>query len=145
MIDVENKVLNTVFDAVRAGFPTTSCYGEYVLVPSAFPCICIYESDSETYTYSNDEQLHEHQARVTYECNVYSDDADDKKQQAKAIADIVDRAMQSMLFVRTFRSQIPNQDRTIYRVTLRWQAVVGEPITESDGNITYQMYRDRVR
>ena len=141
MIDIENKVLDTVFNAVQSAYSTASCYGEYVSVPAAFPCVTLYESDSRTYTPSNDEQLHEHQAIVTYECNVYSDLKTGKKAQAKAIADIVDRAMQSMKFARTMRSQIPNMDRTIYRVTLRYEAIVGEPITESDGNITYQMYR----
>ena len=72
MIDIENKVLNTVFNAVQAAYSTASCYGEYVSVPAAFPCVTLYESDSRTYTQSNDEQLHEHQAIVTYECNVYS-------------------------------------------------------------------------
>lgn len=145
MIDIENKIVNDAFDAVKAQYPDCSCYAEYVNVPASFPCVCMWESDSETYTWSNDGQLHEHQARITYECNVYSDKAGGKKAEAKAIADIIDRAMQSMKFVRTFRSQIPNQDRTIYRVMLRWVAVVGEPITEEDGNVTYQMYRDRVR
>lgn len=141
MIDIENHILNTVFNAVQASFPAASCYGEYVSVPASFPCVTLYESDSQTYTPSNDEQLHEHQAIVTYECNVYSDLVSGKKAQAKAIVDIVDNAMQSMKFVRTMRSQIPNMDRTIYRVTLRYEAIVGEPIDESDGNITYQMYR----
>lgn len=141
MIDIENKVLNTVFDAVRASFPDCSCYGEYVEESPNFPVVSMLESDSQTYTRSNDEQLYEHQAIVTYECNVYSDKTVGKKTEAKDIADIVDRAMQSMKFVRTMRSQIPNQDRTIYRVTLRYQAIVGEPITLSDGSTTYQMYR----
>lgn len=141
MIDIENHILNTVFNAVQASFPGASCYGEYVPAPASFPCVTLYESDSQTYTPSNDEQLHEHQAIVTYECNVYSDLVSGKKAQAKAIADIVDNAMQNMKFVRTMRSQIPNMDRTIYRVTLRYEAIVGEPIDASDGNITYQMYR----
>lgn len=141
MIDIENKVLNIVFEAVRTYDSSVSCYGEYVSVPASFPCVQLYESDSQTYTASSDEQLHEHQAIVTYECNVYSDLVYGKKEQAKQIANIVDETMQSMKFVRTMRSQIPNQDRTIYRVTLRYEAIVGEPITESNNNITYQMYR----
>ena len=141
MIDIENYILNTVFNAVQAAYSTASCYGEYVSVPAAFPCVTLYESDSRTYTPSNDEQMHEHQAIVTYECNVYSDLKTGKKAQAKAIADTVDRAMQSMKFVRTMRSQIPNQDRTIYRVTLRYEAIVGEPIITEGRTTTYQMYR----
>lgn len=141
MIDIENKVLDTVFKAVQASYSDASCYGEYVSVPASFPCVTLYESDSQTYTPSLDENLDEHQTIITYECNVYSALASGKKAQSKDIANIVDREMQSMKFVRTMRSQIPNQDRSIYRVTLRYEAIAGEPITESDGNITYQMYR----
>lgn len=141
MIDIENKIINDVFDAVRASYSTASCYGEYVSVPAAFPCVTLYESDSRTYTQSNDEQLHEHQAIVTYECNVYSDKQTGRKAEAKAIADIVDRCLQNLNFTRTMRSQIPNQDRTIYRVTLRWDAIVGEPIETVGDDITYHIYR----
>jgi hypothetical protein len=141
MIDIENKIINDVFDAVRASYPTASCYGEYVLAPASFPCVTLYESDSQTYTPSNDEQKHEHQAIVTYECNVYSDKQTGRKAEAKAIADIVDRCLQNLNFTRTMRSQIPNQDRTIYRVTLRWDAIVGEPIETVGDDITYHIYR----
>lgn len=141
MIDIENKVLSNVFNAVQAEFSGSSCYGEYVSEPASFPCVTLYESDSQTYTQSLDENLHEHQAIVTYECNVYSDLAFGKKEQAKQIADIVDRTMQSMKFVRVMRSQIPNMDRTIYRVTMRYEAIVGEPIEESNGTIKYHIYR----
>ena len=141
MIDVENKIIGTVFNAVQTEYPDCACYSEYVSESAAFPCVTLYELDSQTYTQSNDEQLHEHQAIVTYEANVYSALEYGKKEQAKAIADIVDQAMQGMKFTRIMRSQIPNQDRTIYRVTLRYEAIIGEPITESNNTITYQVYR----
>ena len=72
MIDIENKVLNDVFTAVRSAYPDCQCYGEYVSVPAAFPCICIYEASNSTYRRSQDTDLQEHQANLMYECNVYS-------------------------------------------------------------------------
>jgi hypothetical protein len=61
------------------------------------------------------------------------------KQTAKRIADIVDTAMQNLKFTRTMSGQTPNIDRTIYRYTMRYEAIVqkGEDI---DGVITYQMF-----
>ena len=141
MIEIENLVCNNVFNAVNSAYPNAVCYSEYVEMPSAFPCVTLYEADNRTYQQSDDEQLYEHQARVMYECNVYSDAQTGKKAEAKDIADIVDRTMQYMKFTRTMRSQIPNQDRTVYRVTMRFEAVVGEPITNVDGTTTLQMYR----
>ena len=142
MIDIENKVIDTVFAAVRATYPNAQCYGEYVAVPSAFPCVCLYEASNTTYRRSLDTDLNEHQAIVLYECNVYSDKANGKKAEARAIANIVDTAMQGMKFTRTFMQPLPNLDRTIYRITLRWEAIAGEPITTDGTNTTIQMYRE---
>lgn len=141
MIDIENLIVNNVFQAVNAAYPNAVCYSEYVEVPEAFPCVTLYEADNRTYRPSDDNQLSDHQCSVMYECNVYSDKQTGKKEEAKAIADIVDATMLSMKFSRNMRSQVPNIDRTIYRVTMRFEAVVGKPIVTKDGTTTLQMYR----
>ena len=150
MIDIENKVINDVFAAVRSSYSGASCYGEYVATPASFPCVTLYEADNTTYRQSQDDALQEHQAHVMYECNVYSDKTVGKKAEARAIAKLVDTAMQNMKFTRTFYQPLPNLDRTIFRITMRWEAVVGEPITTvttGTGNnqtttTTYKMYRE---
>jgi hypothetical protein len=142
MIDIENKVIDTVFSAVRSAFSNAQCYGEYVAVPAAFPCVCLYEANNTTYRRSLDNDLNENQANLLYECNVYSDKANGKKAEARAIANVVDTAMQGMKFTRTFMQPLPNMDRTIYRITLRWEAIAGEPITTDGENTTIQMYRE---
>lgn len=141
MIDIENLVCDAVFRAVNAIYPSAECYSEYVETPAAFPCVTLYEADNRSYRPSDDNQLADHQVHVMYECNVYSDKSNGKKAEAKAIADIIDSAMQSLKFSRSMRSQIPNQDRTIYRVTMRFEAVVGEPVIVNGETVTYQMYR----
>ena len=142
MIDIENKVINDVFTAVRTAYSGASCYGEYVSVPAAFPCVTLYEADNSTYRRSQDTDLQEHHARVMYECNVYSDKQSGKKKEARDIAKLIDATMQSMKFTRTFYSPLPNLDRTIFRITMRWEAIVGDPITTDNNNITYTMYRE---
>lgn len=141
MIDIENKVLDTVFTAVRTQYASANCYGEYVATPAAFPCVSLYEASNTTYKPSQDEEKHEHQANLMYLCNVYSDKANGKKAEARAIAKLVDSTMQSMKFTRTFFEPLPNMDRTIYRITMRYEAVAGEPIITDQNNTTYQMYR----
>lgn len=144
MIDIENIVFNTVYDALTAAYaasyPDMTIYGEYVPAPSGFPCVTIVEDDNYTYRRTQDNQLAEHNANLMYTVNVYTDNITGKKSLAKAIANTVDVAMQNMKFTRTFRSQIPNTDRTIYRITMRYEAVVAEP-KEINGNTVYQMYR----
>lgn len=141
MIDVENKIINDVFTTLRSSFSGITCYGEYVPLPAAFPCVTLYERDSRTYEESLDDANVEHQSIVTYEANIYSDKAVGKKDEAKQIASALDDVMLGLKFTRIMRDQIPNQDRTIYRITARYRAIVGEPITTEDDTTTYQVYR----
>ena len=90
MIDIENKVINDVFTAVRYAYSGASCYGEYVSVPAAFPCVTLYEADNSTYKRSQDDSLQEHHAHVMYECNVYSDKQYGKKAEAKQSLDVLE-------------------------------------------------------
>lgn len=148
MIDVENLVISTVSTALHSafdeGFPGLVVYGEYVAAPTSFPCVCIVEDDNYRYTAADDEQLAEHYANLVYTVNVYANDGY-KKTTAREIAKAVDDCMANMKFTRTMQNQLPNIDRSIYRITMRYTAVVGEPITVStEGNVTtttYSVYR----
>ncbi len=140
MIDIENKVLSVVREAVLAQYPTASVYGEYVEVPAGFPCVTVTEDTNYTYVYTKDEQLAEHHAEVQYAVNVYSNKQTGAKLEAKAIMNIADNAMQGMKFWRTMTRQVPNVDRTIYRLIARYRAVVGEP-TQVGDDLVFQMYQ----
>ena len=140
MIDIENKVLSVVREAVLAQYPTASVYGEYVEVPASFPCVTVTEDTNYTYVYTKDEQLAEHHAEVQYAVNVYSNKQTGAKLETKAIMNIADNAMQGMKFWRTMTRQVPNVDRTIYRLIARYRAVVGEP-TQVGDDLVFQMYQ----
>lgn len=140
MIDIENKVLSVVREAVLAQYPTASVYGEYVEVPASFPCVTVTEDTNYTYVYTKDEQLAEHHAEVQYSINVYSNKQTGAKLEAKAIMNIADNAMQGMKFWRTMTRQVPNVDRTIYRLIARYRAVVGEP-TQAGDDLVFHMYQ----
>lgn len=140
MIDIENKVLSVVREAVLAQYPTASVYGEYIDVPASFPCVTVTEDTNYTYVYTKDEQLMEHHTEVQYSVNVYSNKKTGAKLEAKAIMNIADNAMQSMKFWRTMTRQVPNVDRSIYRLIARYRAVVGEP-KEVDGDLIYHIYQ----
>ena len=140
MIDIENKVLSVVREAVLAAFPNCAVYGEYVEQSAHFPCITVTEDTNYTYVNSIDDQLMEHHAEVQYSINVYSAQQTGAKLEARAILKVADEAMQSMRFWRTMTRQVPNMDITIYRLVARYRAVVEEP-TEVDGNLVFQMYQ----
>lgn len=140
MIDIENKVLSVVRDAVLAQFPNAVVYGEYVDVPASFPCVTVTEDTNYTYVYSKDEQVAEHHADVQYAVNVYSDLQTGAKLEARDILKVADDAMQGMKFWRTMTRQVPNVDRTIYRLIARYHAIVGEP-TQVGNDLVYQIYQ----
>lgn len=141
MIDIENKVLSVVREAVLAQYPNASVYGEYIDVPESFPCVTVTEDTNYTYVYTKDEQLMEHHAEVQYAVNVYSNLQTGAKLEARKIMNIADTAMQNMKFWRTMTRQVPNVDRSIYRLIARYRAVVGEPTEDGDGNLVFQMYQ----
>ena len=145
MIDVENLVISTVSNTLHAAFdtdfPSIVCYGEYVAAPSSFPCVCIVEDDNYRYTRADDEQLSEHYANLMYTVNIYTNDTH-KKTTARDISRVVDDCMANMKFTRTMQNQLPNIDRTIYRMTMRYTAVVAEPQIDADGTAVYKVYRN---
>lgn len=147
MIDCENLVYDTVVTAVEAAFaadyPGLSCYGEYVETPASFPCVTLWEEDNYTLRETQDEATQEHHAVVVYTASVYTANAGARKSLAKAIANVVDNTMQGMKFTRVMRGEVPNIDRSIYRLVLRYEAIVEAPKTDESGNETFQMYRRR--
>lgn len=140
MIDIENKVLSVVREAVLAAYPNAVVYGEYIDAPASFPCVTVTEDTNYTYVYTKDEQLMEHHAEVQYAVNVYSNKQVGAKLEAKAILNIADNAMQSMKFWRTMTRQVPNVDRSIYRMIARYRAVVGEP-TQVGDDLEFHIYQ----
>lgn len=142
MIDVENVIFTHLATVIRSAFSGISVYGEYIETPASFPCVTVVEADNRVLESTRDLSGVEHYAKVMYEINVYTNDANGKKAKAKEISNVIDNVMSGLLFTRTFRGQTPNIDRTIYRITLRYEAVVREGI-EMNGKIVHQMRTTR--
>lgn len=141
MIDVENLVIDKISKAIGASaYSNTFVTSEYTDSPSEFPCVSVVEADNYTYRKTQDNDLKEHHTNVMYEVNVFSNKKNTSKSEAKAIIEIVDTAFQNMKFTRTFKDNIPNKDKTIYRIIARYEAVIGEGFTQGD-DIIYPVYR----
>ena len=139
MIDIENLIVDKVNCAVKRCFPEAKVESMFIEQPKTFPFVSVMESDNYTHRPTQDGSLEDHAVNVMYTVSIYANDAQ-KKTTAKRIADIVDDVMLTNLFTRTMRMQVPNLDRSIYRIELRYTAVVAAP--KSDGVVTvYQMYR----
>ena len=140
MIDIESAVFDTVYDAVIAEFPGARVDAGYVEKSATFPAVSVIETNSVPIRSTNTDDNAENYTRLYYEVNIYSDKQDTAKSEARAIAKVVDDAMQGMKFYRTMMHQLPNQDRTIFRLYMRYEVVVGIK-TDLSGNEVYQFYR----
>lgn len=139
MIDIESIIFDTVKSAILSKFPNAFVESTYVERPSSFPCVSLVEFDSVANSRTieiSGEIKHEN---LTYESTIYTD-GKGMKTKAKQIADIIDTAMSNMGFRRTMRSQIPNIERTIYRVIMRFSGTVSQGIKKGDNTI-YRIYK----
>lgn len=124
MIDIENDVYDYAEKALKAAHSNIYVSGEYVSAPPEFPAVSIVEMDNRVYERARTLRI-ENAARVTFECNIYSNKAANKKSEAKAIAVTLDNAFASIGFTRTFKNPVPNMnDSTIYRILCRYEAIV---------------------
>ena len=122
MIDCENEVYTRIARVLRDKFPGINIAGEYVNAPSSFPHVSITQSDNSVVS----EQMtgSAEMAQVMFEINIYSNKADGRKTECKAIAKVIDDVMFRMNFKRMALTPIPNmEDSTIYRIVARYRAM----------------------
>lgn len=135
MVDIENKVIDTLANAFDGVAEVSSVYSS-----SNFPFVYVREVSNVGYPRSYDNDLHEHHARIVIRVECYSNLVSGAKQEVKALMQIADLTMQGIKFRRTSYGLIPNYDRSITRGYADYTAVVGEP-REIGQDTVYQIYR----
>ncbi len=141
MIDIESFMVDKVNTAVtnlKTTYPNLRVVSDYIYTAETFPLISVVQSDNYTHLGTQDAALVDHAANVAFEINIFANDKK-KKSTAKKVAAAVDKCMLENLFTRTFMGQTPNVDETVFRITMRYTAVVW-PVVNGN-NTTYQMYR----
>ena len=128
MIDPENQVFSTIYDALMATdehneplFPGLNVTGEYVREPSSLPHASITMSDNYVARGRQASNNAEILANYMFEVNVYSNKKNGKKSECKAILQVIDDVMFSLNLQRISMSPVPNlEDATIYRIVARY-------------------------
>lgn len=124
MIDKENEVYTRVREAVLAEYPDAEMDSSYQPIPSGFPHVSLYQSDSFTPSALQDNQLVPKYEVVVFEAQVYSNKSNNRKQECKKIMEIICDTMSLMNFRRLVLTPVPNlNDSSIYRLTARFEAV----------------------
>lgn len=140
MIDVSNVVLRHIREAVTAIYTDCTCLSYNPDTISEYPCVTVSEMDNYTYEESLDDSNAEHHAVVVFEVNVYSNNSQGAKTEAKKIMNIADNTMLGLRFTRTLKTELPNRDRSIYRIYCRYKAIVGTDFASGSDTIN-QVYR----
>lgn len=137
MIDIENDVFNEVATELRSQHNGIWVAGEYIDSPAKFPAVTIVEADNRVFERMRTRKI-ENAVRVMYEVQIFSNKANGKKAEAKAIADTADGVFERLGLTRTMRSQVANlKDATIYRIVCRYEAVIGK-----NGENNYLVYQN---
>ena len=142
MIDIESKIVDTIYNAVKANdaYPDADVTTGFDEKTAIFPCVVVSETNNSPYRKMNTDDCAENFTRLTYEVSIYTDNANSAKTEGKAILNIVDTALQGLKFRRIHKNRPLNIARTIFRQYGRWEVIVGKPITVGEKTV-YQMYR----
>lgn len=140
MIDIESKIVDTIFNAVTAIYPDADVTTGFDETTAIFPCVVVEETDNTPVPRFNTDDCAENYTRLTYEVSVYANSMDSAKSEGKAILAAVDDAMQGLKFRRVRKNKPMNIARTIFKQYGRWEVIVGKAIVDGDNTI-YQMYR----
>lgn len=148
MIDIESKVVDTIYNAVTAIYPNADVTTGYDEKTAVYPCVVVEETNNYPYRRSATDDCSENHSRITYEVNVYTDNTNTAKTVGKDILKIVDTALQGLKFRRLHRNKPLNLNRTVFRQYGRWEVIVGKPVIRTDTvngqpveTEVYQMYR----
>lgn len=140
MIDIHNKVFDTVYTAVTTSYPSADVTTGYDAKNAVFPCVVVEEVENSPYQSANTDGCAENYTRVAFEVSVYTNTENVAKSDGRNIIKIIDTALQGLKFRRIRTNRPINIDRTVFRQYGRWEVIVGKPI-EVGSNTVYQMYR----
>lgn len=140
MIDIESKVVDTIFNAVTAVYPNADVTTGFDNKTAVFPCVVVEEVENTPFRRTATDDCSENHTRIGYEVSVYTVDFNSAKTEGKKIIGIVDTALAGLKFRRIRKNQPLNVARNLFRQYGRWEVIVGKP-TVSGEDTVYQMYR----
>ena len=97
--------------------------------PSSYPFVSLEEIENRVYEQGSDSCQIENYAEVEYEVNIYTNNPKLKKSKGDAVANVVDNFFNEIGFLRTTRNTFQNADETIYRIIVRYHAIVSKDHT----------------
>ena len=148
MIDIENLVFDTVFNAVRTVHSNMNVTKGFIEENAKFPCIVVREVNNVPLERTNTDDCAENFSRLTYQIDVYSDKAGTQRSECRDLLNLVDGIMQTMKFKRIHMNEPLNIKRSIFRQYARYSVIADKGITTTTGTgneqvttTTFHMFR----
>lgn len=139
MIDIENTLFDAVATQLRTNHEGIKVYGEYVAEPASFPCVNMWENSNNVYAQLESNTSLDDYVNVGYTIQIFTN-TQTKKEDGKALAHEIDDIMLRYRFRRVLMQQIPNIDRTIYRIELRYTGTVKRTDYGDENTTIYNVY-----
>ena len=140
MIDIEAKIFTIVYQAVMAYNDSIYVTSEPSIAPPSFPAVFVEQIDSYVppqFRISSHEEMY---AAMTFNVEVYSNKASDKKAEAKSILTVIDDALRIAGLRRTTSNYVDLTDNRNSSVSNRNQSIIRllgryECLADAGGNI----------
>ena len=145
MIDIENFVFDTFYNQLIELYPNANITNGYDEQNASSLTIIIRETNNVPLRKTATDECVENHARLTYEVEVVCDEENTGRNKCKSVLNDVDTVAQSMKMTRIHKNRPINIDRTKWRQYVRYEVIVGKPVTYNTGTenerTVYQMYR----
>ncbi len=126
MLDFFDEIFSWLTYSLRNKFPKIYTAKSETAAPPVFPAVSIVQKRNVTYQRTRDSCLENH-VSVMIQMDIYTNDKNNKEQQAQEIRNTVSDLMQSIGFNRTMCEPTPNlADMSIYRITMRFTGIIGK-------------------
>lgn len=125
MIDIEAELFTLLVEQLTTQFEGIYVTNNNANTPTLFPAVAVVQESNTNYQKTVD-ACKENHAEVMFQIDIYTNDSSKKEVKARDIKMYISDLLLELGFNRTFCQNIPNAaDPSIYRVTMRFKAVVG--------------------
>lgn len=122
MIDIFNEIYTAIKGVLPANVKMSSVYTNS---PSEYPFVSVEEINNSTYRPTIDGLKNENYAEIDFEFNIITK-GEQKKSLGTDLLVLIDTKMNDLGFVRVTKNNFQNTNETIYRIIVRYTAIVSQ-------------------
>lgn len=124
MVNVQNQIFNSVKQKIEENFSSVNVQKDFQPTTTTFPTITFYEIDNSELEHTLD--YTQRKSNLAFQIDIFTIGGT-KESQAKSISQVINEVMENKFHTkRVFSNPLPNQDKYIYRFTMRYSCKIDE-------------------